>query len=132
MIPYDQVVRPFSGFSEETGRVTARLRETFLTKTRDEWLEILHKADTCVAPVHTSMDEVLEDPQVKHRQMMVEVDDPVLGKIKQPGVAIKMSDTPGGVRTLSPVTGSIPERYCPGWGTVKKRFKNSKNKGRVV
>ena len=59
LIPYDQVVRPFSPFSEKRDEVTARLRETFLTKTRDEWLEILHKADTCVAPVHTSMDEVL-------------------------------------------------------------------------
>jgi crotonobetainyl-CoA:carnitine CoA-transferase CaiB-like acyl-CoA transferase len=132
LIPFDQVVRPFSPFSEKREEVTARLRETFLTKTREEWLEILHKADTCVAPVHTSMDEVLDDPQVKHRQMMVEVDDTVQGKIKQPGVAIKMSETPGRIRTLSPRHGQHTDEILKGLGYSEKEIVELKKNRSVV
>jgi crotonobetainyl-CoA:carnitine CoA-transferase CaiB-like acyl-CoA transferase len=132
LIPFDQVVRPFSPFSEKREEVTARLKETFLTKTRDEWLEILHKADTCVAPVHTSMDEVLDDPQVKHRRMMIEVDDPVLGKVKQPGVAIKLSETPGRVRTFSPQHGQHTVEILKGLGYSEEEITELKNNGAVV
>lgn len=132
LIPFDQVVRPFSPFSEKRDEVTARLRETFLTKTRDEWLEILHKADTCVAPVHISIDEVLDDPQVKHRQMMVEVDDPVLGKVRQPGVAIKFSDTPGKVKTLSPRHGQHTVEILSGLGYSQEEIAELKKNGSVV
>ena len=126
------MVRPFSGFSEKRDEVIGKLTERFLTKTRDEWLEILHKADTCVAPVHTSLDEVLEDPQVKHRRMMVEVDDPVTGRVKQPGIAIKLSDTPGKVRTLAPRHGEHTEEILTDLGYGQEEIKELKDKGYVV
>ena len=132
LIPFDQVVRPFSGFSPKRDEVVAKLSDTFLTKTRDEWLEILHKADTCVAPVHTSMDEVLEDPQIKHRQMIVELDDPILGQVRQPGVAIKLSETPGRVRTFSPRHGQHTGEILSGLGYSQEEIQELKDKGCVV
>ena len=51
------------------------------------------------------MDEVFSDPHVVHRQMVVEVDDPKAGKVKQIGIPIKLSDTPGSIRNLSPMLG---------------------------
>ncbi|MBA3030931.1 MAG: CoA transferase [Desulfobacteraceae bacterium] len=132
LIPFDQVVRPFSGFSAKRDEVIAQLTEKFLSKTRDEWLEILHKADTCVAPVHTSMDEVLNDPQVKHRQMMVELDDPILGKVRQPGVAIKLSETPGQVRMFSPRHGQHTREILAGLGYSEDMIQGLKDKGCIV
>ena len=126
------MVRPFSGFSEKRDEVIGKITKRFLSRTRDEWLEILHEADTCVAPVHTSMDEVVDDPQFKHRRMMVEVDDPVLGKVKQPGIAIKLSDTPGKIRTLAPRHGEHTEEILLNLGFGPEEIKELKNKGCVM
>ncbi len=54
------------------------------------------------------MDEIFSDPQLLHRQMLLEFDHPMLGKVKQPGIALKLSETPGEVRTLAPYSGETP------------------------
>jgi hypothetical protein len=46
--------------------------QIFLTRTRDEWLEILRQKDTCVAPVY-SPGEVISDPHLIARGMFVKV-----------------------------------------------------------
>lgn len=132
LIPYDQAVKPFAGFSKEREWVLSKLTERFLSKTRDEWLEILHKADTCIAPVHTSMSEVFDDPQVQYRQMMVAFDDPQMGKIKQPGIAIKMSDTPGKIRTLAPRHGEHTREILAGAGYSEEEIAALCKSGAVV
>lgn len=73
------------------------LREIFRTKTRDEWFELLSKADVPVGKIQ-DIDEVFSDPHVRHRQMVIEVDHPQYGKVKQIGFPVKLSDTPWEVR----------------------------------
>ena len=73
------------------------LRGIFRTKTRDEWFELLSKADVPVGKVQ-DIDEVFSDPHVLHRQMLIEVDHPQHGKVKQIGFPVKLSDTPWKVR----------------------------------
>ena len=132
LIPFDQVVRPFAGFSAKRDEVIGKLTDKFLSKTREEWLEILHNADTCVSPVHTTMDEVLDDPQVKYRQMIVEMDDPVMGKVRQPGLAIKLSETPGRIKTFSPRHGQHTDEILCGLGYSEEEIKELKEKGCAV
>ncbi len=74
--------------------------KTFLTKTRDEWYEILKQVDTCVAPMNEIW-EVEDDPQVQARKMIIEVETPH-GKMKQIGFPIKMSETPATYRFAAP------------------------------
>lgn len=90
--------------NEEEKKVTEELRVIFKTKNRDEWYDLLTKADVCIGKLY-NVKEVFEDPHVIHRKMLVEIDDPELGKIGQPGIAVKLSDTPGSIRTLSPTLG---------------------------
>ena len=80
------------------------LKQIFLTKTRDEWFELLIKSDVPVGKVY-SLDEVFTDPQVIQRQMVVETEHPTVGKVKQAGIAIKLSETPGKIRRLAPILG---------------------------
>jgi crotonobetainyl-CoA:carnitine CoA-transferase CaiB-like acyl-CoA transferase len=80
------------------------LEETFLTRTRDEWFELLSKTDICAAPMLT-LDEVEHNPQVKARNMIMELDTPTGEKAKQVGVSIKLSATPGSIRLLAPELG---------------------------
>ena len=49
--------------------------------------------------------QVFADPQLLERAMVVALDHPVAGAIRQLGVPIKMSDTPGAVRTPPPALG---------------------------
>ena len=74
------------------------------TKNRDEWYEILVKADVCVGKVYEP-EEMVADPQVQARDMVVEVKHPTLGTIKEFGIPIKLSGTPGTVRTAAPFVG---------------------------
>jgi crotonobetainyl-CoA:carnitine CoA-transferase CaiB-like acyl-CoA transferase len=84
--------------------ILSYLSKLFLTKTRDEWYDYFVEKDIPVGKV-LSLDEVFEDPQVRERKMILEIEHPRLGKIKQVGISIKLSDTPGMVRSFTPLPG---------------------------
>ncbi|MBE0665360.1 MAG: CoA transferase [Chrysiogenales bacterium] len=71
----------------------AELGKMFAVKQLKEWLALLETAGVPCAPVNT-IDKVLEDRQLKARNMFVTVDDPVAGKIIIPGNPIKMESIP--------------------------------------
>src|SRR3989442_1453960 len=52
-----------------------------------------------------SLAQVFAHPQVRHRQMVAEMDHPTAGRIRQTGVPVKLSDTPGRLRTPPPTLG---------------------------
>ncbi len=66
------------------------VEKVFLTKTRDEWMEIFVKFGVPAGPVY-NLDEAVADPQVLHRGMIKEMDHPACGKLKITGNPIKMS-----------------------------------------
>jgi crotonobetainyl-CoA:carnitine CoA-transferase CaiB-like acyl-CoA transferase len=88
--------------------VFAAFREAFLTKTRDEWVAELMPAETCVSPVY-AIDEVVRDPHLRRRGLIVEVEGPDGGCRTQVGAMVKLTDAPSGVRGPS----SRPDRHAP-------------------
>jgi len=82
---------------EKRAEIAAFFKQVFLTRDRDEWVEILRSKDTCVAPVY-SLEEVVEDPQLIARGMIRELPHPTLGTVKQVGSMLKLSDSPFQVR----------------------------------
>jgi crotonobetainyl-CoA:carnitine CoA-transferase CaiB-like acyl-CoA transferase len=97
----DQFVRAAN--AEETA-ARETIQAIIRTRTRDEWFDVLTRADVCVGKVYEP-EEMVGDPQVQAREMIVELEHPVHGKIKQFGTPIKLSDTPGAARTPAPHTG---------------------------
>lgn len=85
--------------------VSSSLADAFRTKDRDDWFDILSANDVPVGKVY-SFDEVFRDPQILFRQMVVEVGHPKLGKIRQTGIPIKLSHTPGKIRPASCIYGA--------------------------
>ena len=73
-------------------------------KTRDAWCEFFQGKNVCVGPVYT-VAETFQDPHVVARNMVVDVEDSRYGKIRQAGVAIKLSETPGSIRQVGPAVG---------------------------
>ena len=115
---------------ENWQEILSSLKQIFLTKTRDEWFELLSQKDVPVGKVY-SLDEVFTDPQVLHREMVIEVEHPTEGKIKQVGIAIKLSDTPGKVRSLPPLLGEHTVELLVGLGYNKQRINELRQEGIV-
>jgi crotonobetainyl-CoA:carnitine CoA-transferase CaiB-like acyl-CoA transferase len=97
----DQFVRAAN--AEEVG-AREQIEAIIRTRTRDEWYDFLVKADVCVGKVYEP-EEVVADPQVQARDMIVEMRHPVYGSVKQFGQPIKLSATPGTMRTVAPYSG---------------------------
>jgi crotonobetainyl-CoA:carnitine CoA-transferase CaiB-like acyl-CoA transferase len=110
--------------------IVAALSNIFLGKTRAEWLPILIKADTCVSPVN-EINELFEDPQIIARKMVVELDHPTLGKIKQVGIPFKMSETQPEIRSMAPLTGQNTEEILLELGYTKADIKKMKDAGQI-
>ncbi|MCD6297067.1 MAG: CoA transferase [Deltaproteobacteria bacterium] len=69
-----------------------KIREIIKTRTRDEWAGVFDQTDACVEPV-LSISEALNDPHTKERNMVVELDLPWGGKMRQLANPIKFSKT---------------------------------------
>ncbi len=104
--------------------------ESFRTKTRDEWFEILSKTDICVGRMLT-LDEVPNDPQVLARKMIVEVNGPGGQKVKQVGISVKLSDTPGSIRSLAPQLGQHTEEIVGALGYTKEQIARWREEGAI-
>jgi crotonobetainyl-CoA:carnitine CoA-transferase CaiB-like acyl-CoA transferase len=74
----------------------------------DELMRRFAAHGAAAAPVQ-SVDEVMDDPQVRARENVVAVDDPELGRIRMQGVAGRRSATPGRIVRSGPVLGESNE-----------------------
>jgi CoA:oxalate CoA-transferase len=75
-----------------------------ITKTTQEIQDILKKADVPCSRL-PSFDEVCKDPQLLSRNMIIDVDQPISGKVKVPGSLFKLSKTPGKIDYPAPFLG---------------------------
>ncbi|MEH7494928.1 CaiB/BaiF CoA transferase family protein [Neobacillus niacini] len=73
-------------------------------KTLTEWIELFEGIDACVSPVLTP-EELTDNPQIQHRQMIEEITHPEVGVIKQIGNPIKLSNSPVSTRRHAPSLG---------------------------
>ena len=95
---------------------TDRLREVFLTKTRDEWCEIFEGADACFAPV-LGLTEATRHPHAEARDAYVDIDG-----ISQPAPAPRFSRTPSEVQSPPPEPGQHTEEILLDWGFTRERI----------
>ncbi len=80
------------------------LNEILSQDTAESWAARMDAAGVPCSPVN-NIDDVLNLPQVAHRDMVVDMPRDDIPDLRLPGVAIKMSDTPGSVRTPPPDLG---------------------------
>jgi crotonobetainyl-CoA:carnitine CoA-transferase CaiB-like acyl-CoA transferase len=88
----------------EQHRLKAQIQTILLEKTLAEWLEIFVDVEACVSPVHT-LEEMVKDPQVIARKIIQAMKDPSIGEIKHIAPPIRLSETPGSLRTPAPKLG---------------------------
>jgi crotonobetainyl-CoA:carnitine CoA-transferase CaiB-like acyl-CoA transferase len=85
------------------------LQPLFLTRTVEEWLALCDRAGVPAGPI-LRVDEALAHPQVLARDMVVSVTHPTAGELRVTGVPVKLSETPGDVRTAPPTLGQHTEQ----------------------
>ena len=81
-----------------------KLQQVFLSRSYEEWEAILSKNGIPMGAIN-NLEQVVNHPQVKARGSIVEIDHPRAGKIRVVGVPVRLSATPGSVRTPSPALG---------------------------
>lgn len=105
----------------DLARAKESVREAVRAKTRDEWASLFAKVDACVEPV-LSLGEALNDEQVRARGMVVEVDLPGGGKVRQPGHPIRYSATPPEYRWAGVGTGTHTREVLRGIGYAEEEI----------
>lgn len=92
------------------------LHRRIAAQPRAHWVEVLRRAEVC-AIEHLSPTEVFDQPQAQHNGMVVEIDDPVLGRVQQVATPAKFPS----LRTVLPLRAPAPgehtqEVLAGGWG----------------
>jgi CoA:oxalate CoA-transferase len=90
--------------TEHHGELEPLLIEAMRKKTTAEWLREFDAIGLACGPLN-NIPQAAEQPQVKARGMLVEVEHPVIGRLPLPDTPVKLSRTPGGIRGASPALG---------------------------
>jgi len=112
----------------EKEEVFREVQKEFLRKTQEEWMEIFSKIDSCVMPVN-NFSQACEDPQIKARNMVVELPHPKFGKIHNINSPIKYSRTPLSIRNLAPKIGQNSVEILQWLNYTREEIKGFKKRG---
>jgi crotonobetainyl-CoA:carnitine CoA-transferase CaiB-like acyl-CoA transferase len=83
-------------------------------KETEEVLALIGKAGVPCTKVAT-IEEVVHNPQLRHRNQIVEIDHPLAGKVSTAGVTMKLSDTPLEIRRPPPTLGQHTTEVLSDW-----------------
>jgi crotonobetainyl-CoA:carnitine CoA-transferase CaiB-like acyl-CoA transferase len=106
------------------------LQETFRTQPRGYWLERLDTNNIPNAPIN-SIQEVFDDPQVKHMGIPKQIDHPKMGQSNLIGSPINLSDTPPQFFRPAPLLGEHTEEILARLGYGKEKIKELRASGVV-
>ncbi len=107
------------------------LTGNFRTRTTSDWLARLEAAGVPAGPV-LSIGEMLNDPQVLARNMVVEVEHSRLGKMKTLGPPVKFSTTPSSVRHGAPQLGQHTREVLKEYGYSESEVDKLTGNGDVI
>jgi CoA:oxalate CoA-transferase len=84
--------------------LAAVIESETVKRTTKSWSKILERESIAYSPIN-NIREICEDPCIKHRNMLVELEQPQMGRIKIAGSPLHLSETPGAVYAPAPLLG---------------------------
>jgi alpha-methylacyl-CoA racemase len=118
-------------FQSTGSQAHAEVERIFLERTRDEWQAFASEHDCCLEPV-LDLDEALDSELVRAREMVVELDQPGTSGVRQLGVPVKLSRTPGEVGTPAPALGEHTDEVLSRLGYAEEEIAALKESGAVA
>src|SRR3712207_2384600 len=119
-------------FERPGSEAHAEVERIFMERTREEWTAFASEYDCCLEPI-LDLDEALDSDLVRAREMVVELDQPGAQQpVRQLGVPIKLSETPGTVRTPGPALGEHTREVLQGLGYDDERIAALEEQGAVA
>ncbi|HEU5395403.1 MAG TPA: CoA transferase, partial [Candidatus Methylomirabilis sp.] len=95
------------------------------------WLGRLEEAGVPAGPIYT-LAEVYADPHVRAREMVVEVEHPVAGRVQNIGIPVKLSETPGRIARPAPTLGQHTDEVLAWLGLEKAAISRLREAGVVA
>ena len=123
-------------FQTNTDRVrrrdelAAELSVTLKERDTDEWVEALLDAGVPAGPIRDYR-QSCEDPHTLAREMVLELDHPVEGRVRSLGIPIKLSATPGKVRRVAPGLGEHTDEILATAGFSSQEIQDMRATGAV-
>ncbi len=123
-------------FATNAGRMQHRaelireLERTLETRDTQEWVEIFLEVGLPAGPIN-NYEQVFSDPHTLARNMVVEMEHPVEGKIPGLGIPVKLSDTPGKIRHAAPLLGEHTEEILEGLGFSGDEITDLRKQGAI-
>ena len=113
--------------SSDAGKKVAAI---FRRRTRDQWSEFADEHDCCLEPV-LDLDEALTHENTIARRMVVELDQPGIGPVRQAGFPIALSRTPAEIKRPAPALGGQTEEVLEAIGYDAERIEKLRAEGVV-
>ncbi|MFN8353759.1 MAG: CaiB/BaiF CoA-transferase family protein [Spirosomataceae bacterium] len=101
----------------------AEVAQLFSTQPQAYWIALGTVHDLLISPVY-EVSDLEHDTHLQARDMVIEVEHPTLGKIKQIGIPLKFSETPAQVAGPAPTMGQDTEAILRGLGYSDIQIKN--------
>ena len=123
-------------FADNSNRVrnkaalAAKIEEITVQKPRDHWLALLESNDIPCGPINNYA-EVFADPHIVAREMVLETDHPVLGRLKTLGSPIKLSATPPNPRRRAPLLGEHTDEVLAQMGFSSTEIQALRQSGAI-
>lgn len=100
----DPMFQGLKGRVKNRAELNRRLQERIATSTSEHWMERFEACSVAGGPIYT-MDQVFDDPQVRHNAMAVPVAHPKLGEIALVNQPVRLSRTPHEICSVTPDCG---------------------------
>src|SRR4029453_12358922 len=123
-------------FVKNSGRVrnqqvlTPLLRDLFSTRGRTELVDALEAAGVPCGPINT-VPEVFEEPQVKHRNMLIDVPHPLSGTVPLLNTPMRFTEQPLQAERAPPLLGEHTEEIVREAGYDETRIESLREAGAI-
>jgi crotonobetainyl-CoA:carnitine CoA-transferase CaiB-like acyl-CoA transferase len=108
------------------------VRAIFAARTREQWRAFAAEHDCCLEPL-LDLDEALDSELVRAREMVVELEQPGTEKpVRQLGVPLKLSRTPGRVSKPGPALGEHTDEVLEAAGYSAEEITELKEAGAIA